>query len=96
MENEMREEIENEKKKAFDKGYSQGYDKAGDELVDQVEQDDVLFRQQQHAESYVLGYCKALDDASAVADDVRRTTIEVPPLAESEPVAEDEEETPNA
>ncbi|KAG5537503.1 hypothetical protein RHGRI_024814 [Rhododendron griersonianum] len=63
MEKEMREEMEKEKKKAFDEGYSRGYDKAGDELVDQVEQAKIVFKQQQHAESYTLGYCKALDDA---------------------------------
>ncbi|KAI8560412.1 hypothetical protein RHMOL_Rhmol04G0253400 [Rhododendron molle] len=83
-EKETRDEIEREKKKAFDEGYSQGYDQATDELVDQVENAEVLFKQQQHAQSYALGYCKALDKAGVAADDARRTTIEVPLLAESE------------
>ncbi|KAI8527109.1 hypothetical protein RHMOL_Rhmol12G0050500 [Rhododendron molle] len=85
-----------EKKKAFDEGYSQGYNKAGDELVDQVEKAEVLLKQQQHAESYVLGYCKALDEAGVATDDARRTAIEIPLLAESEPAAEDEEENADA
>ncbi|KAG5548694.1 hypothetical protein RHGRI_014145 [Rhododendron griersonianum] len=58
MEKEMKEEMEKGKKKAYDEGYSQGYDKAGDELVDQVEAAEVVFKRQQHAESYALGYCK--------------------------------------
>ncbi|KAG5565086.1 hypothetical protein RHGRI_001094 [Rhododendron griersonianum] len=80
MEKEMREEMEKEKQKAFDEGYTQGYNKAGDELVDQVEQAEIAFKQQQHAESYTLGYCNALDDAGVAADDTRRSEITVPPL----------------
>ncbi|KAG5530807.1 hypothetical protein RHGRI_025697 [Rhododendron griersonianum] len=45
MEKEMKEEMEKEKQKAFDKGYTQGYNKAGDELVDQVEQAEIVFKQ---------------------------------------------------
>ncbi|KAG5512970.1 hypothetical protein RHGRI_038614 [Rhododendron griersonianum] len=75
MEKKMREEMEKEKQKAFDEGYSRGYDKAGDELVDQVEQAEIAFKQQQHAESYTLGYCKALDDAGVAADDTRSTEM---------------------
>lgn len=65
-------------------------------MVDQVEEAEKLFKQQQHAESYMLGYGKALDDAGVAADDVRRTTIEIPPLVESDPIAEDQEDSPDA
>lgn len=96
MEKEMKKEMENEKKKAFDEGYSRGYDKAGDELVDQVEAAEALFKQQQHSESYVLGYYRALDDAGVAADDAKRTAIEVPPLANSENATDYREELADA
>ncbi|KAG5532169.1 hypothetical protein RHGRI_026703 [Rhododendron griersonianum] len=92
MEKEMKEEMEKEKQKFFDEGYSKGFNKAGDELVDQVEQAEEFFKQQQHVESYTLGYCKALDDAGVAADDPRRTTVAVPPLAEPDAEEENQEE----
>ncbi|KAG5548358.1 hypothetical protein RHGRI_013903 [Rhododendron griersonianum] len=82
MEKEMKEEMEKERQKIFDEGYTKGYSKAGDDLVDQVEQAEEFFKQQQHVESYTLGFCKALDDAGVAADDPRRTTVAVPSLAE--------------
>ncbi|KAG5529386.1 hypothetical protein RHGRI_029939 [Rhododendron griersonianum] len=82
MEKEMKEEMQKERQKIFDEGYTKGYNKAGDDLVDQVEQAEEFFKQQQHVESYTLGFCKALDDAGVAADDPRRTTVTVPSLAE--------------
>ncbi|KAG5524466.1 hypothetical protein RHGRI_031208 [Rhododendron griersonianum] len=73
---------ETERGKLAEQGYTKGYKKAGDDLVDQVEQAEEFFKQQQHVESYILGFCKALDDAGVAADDPRRTTVAVPSLAE--------------
>ncbi|KAG5561137.1 hypothetical protein RHGRI_004224 [Rhododendron griersonianum] len=95
MEREMKEEMEKERQKIFDEGYTKGYNKAGDELVDQVEQAEEFFKQQQHVESYTLGYCKALDDAGVAADDPRRTTVAVPSLVEPEDEEENQEEVAN-
>ncbi|KAG5563348.1 hypothetical protein RHGRI_005933 [Rhododendron griersonianum] len=92
MEKEMKWEMEKERQKIFDERYSKGYNKAGDELVDQVEQAEEFFKQQQHVESYTLGYCKALDDAGVAADDPRRTTVAVPSLTEPEAEEENQEE----
>ncbi|KAG5524423.1 hypothetical protein RHGRI_031169 [Rhododendron griersonianum] len=63
-------------------------------MVEQVEAAEVVFRQQHHAESYALGYCKALDDAGVATDDTRRSEVAVPPLEGLEPTVEDDEETP--
>ncbi|KAI8524231.1 hypothetical protein RHMOL_Rhmol13G0134200 [Rhododendron molle] len=49
---------------------------------------EVLFRQQQHAESYMLDYCMALDETGVATDDARRTSIEVPPLMEPDAAEE--------
>ncbi|KAE9445070.1 hypothetical protein C3L33_23035, partial [Rhododendron williamsianum] len=92
MEKEMKEEMEKERKKFFDEGYEEGYKKAGDDLVDQVEQAEEFFKQQQHVESYTLGFCKALDDAGVAADDPRRATVGVPSLAELNAEEENQEE----
>ncbi|KAG5528190.1 hypothetical protein RHGRI_028956 [Rhododendron griersonianum] len=51
-------------------------------------------RRQHHAESYTLGYCKALDDAGVAVDDTRRSEVAVPPLEGLELAVEDDEETP--
>lgn len=96
MEKEIRDEVEREKKKIFDEGHAQGYTKAEEDVVDQLEKAEEIFRQQQHSESYVLGFNKALDDMGVAPDDARRATVEVPPLDNSEPPVEDQEEMPDA
>lgn len=40
-------------------------------------------KQQQHSESYVLAFNKALDDARVASDDAKRASIEVPSLPPS-------------
>lgn len=86
-------EMEEQKKVAFDKGYA----KAEDDVVDQLEAAEGNFKAQQHSESYVLEYNKALDDKRVGANDERRASIEVPPLAAAEPeVADQANEETNA
>ncbi|KAG5530569.1 hypothetical protein RHGRI_025505 [Rhododendron griersonianum] len=88
MDKEMEKEMEKEKKKAFEEGYAQGYVKAEDDMVDQLEAAEANFKAQQHSESYVLRYNKALDNIGV--DYAKRTSIEVPPLAGPEPSVADQ------
>lgn len=65
-------------------------------MVDQVEKAEEIFKQQQHMESYVLGFNKALDNLEVAPNEARRINIEVPHLAGSEPTTEEQEEVLDA